>query len=297
MAERPSLPEKLKSWVPLLALLVGGAASIAMGEASGLLARLQLAGQPSYGAGALTGPGVPWVHRSVTDATLRLSTAALMSARFPFITPTGSLVFCPVKGDGTPAKTFDVDGGYLENNGIALALDLWRALEPEVARRNRAAAGDQPLIVPMLVVLDNHYQRGGAAAAAQRPAELIAPINAYMAPHAAQTDPIMLQDALMELSGRPPGEELGQVRVGTNQCGNSRVFRVAPNEHPGVEAPLGWVLSAASQADLRQELRTQVATGEPCKAVTDAAAGTVPALEPGGMAPALQMLGGALNVY
>jgi hypothetical protein len=40
-------------------------------------------------------------------------------------------------------------------------------------------------------------------------AELVAPLSAYLAPHAAQTDPIMLQDALLELSGPLPGMERG----------------------------------------------------------------------------------------
>ncbi|MET0417986.1 MAG: hypothetical protein ABW022_18405, partial [Actinoplanes sp.] len=80
-------------------------------------------------------------------------------------------------------------------------------------------------------------------------------------------------------------------------CGSSRVFRVAPDQHPGVEAPLGWVLSTASQRDLGNELRRQVETGETCGAVADIPPpGTVPAMKPGRMAPLLQMLSGALTV-
>ncbi|GIF25608.1 hypothetical protein BJ973_003886 [Actinoplanes tereljensis] len=250
--------------------------------------------------GRQTGDGC----ETADDATFRLSTAALLSARFPYITPTGSLVFCP-EGGGV-SKTFDVDGGYLENNGIALALDLWRALEPMVAEHNRTASGTDPLVAPMLVVLDNHYQSAGAAQAADRPVELVAPVTAYLAPRQAQTDPIMLQDALMELSGPLPGLAQGQLRVGRNACADSRVFRVAPNVHPGVEAPLGWVLSRPSQQDLRSELDKQVVLGDLCRTASDPVAGdddattpatgTVPALEPGQMAPALQMMGGALNV-
>ncbi|MDP9795972.1 hypothetical protein J2S43_004484 [Catenuloplanes nepalensis] len=228
------------------------------------------------------------------DASLRLSTAALLSARFPYFTPTGRMRHC--NPDGTVAETFGVDGGYLETNGIALALDLWRALEPVVAAHNRAPAG-RPLIAPMLVVLDNHYQRYGAPTATDRPAELIAPLTALQAPRTAQTGPIQLQDALLELSGPLPGLGPGRLRAGDDPCGDSRVFRLAPDAHPGVEAPLGWVLSDAAQHDLRTELRTQTAAGAPCAAVAGRAAGSlVPALEPGGMATVLQMLGGALRL-
>ncbi|MDR7277491.1 hypothetical protein [Catenuloplanes atrovinosus] len=228
-------------------------------------------------------------------ATLRLSTAALLSARFPYVTPTGGLVSCAAGGD--VSKTFDVDGGYLENNGIALALDLWRGLEPLVAAHNRAAGPGAPVVVPMLVVLDSHYQRRGVPPASDQPTELLAPLTAYRAPHEAHDEPIMLQDALLELSGPPPGLNSGTLRVGDDPCGGSRVFRVAPDEQPGVEAPLGWVLSDAARRDLSAELDRQTASGARCATIPERAAGTlVPALEPGGMATVLQLLGGALTV-
>ncbi|OAI28728.1 hypothetical protein A1351_11580 [Methylosinus sp. R-45379] len=54
-----------------------------------------------------------------------LSTAALLSARFPVISPAGTL---RAKGDGSHGDRV-VDGGYFDNAGLASALDVARALK------------------------------------------------------------------------------------------------------------------------------------------------------------------------
>jgi len=56
-----------------------------------------------------------------------LSTAALLSARFPIISPAGTL---RAKGDATHGDRI-VDGGYFDNAGLASALDVARALKGE----------------------------------------------------------------------------------------------------------------------------------------------------------------------
>ncbi|WP_166143835.1 hypothetical protein [Methylosinus sp. RM1] len=56
-----------------------------------------------------------------------LSTAALLSARFPVISPAGTL---RAKNDATHGDRI-VDGGYFDNAGLASALDVARALKNE----------------------------------------------------------------------------------------------------------------------------------------------------------------------
>lgn len=55
---------------------------------------------------------------------LRLSTAAVLSARFPFVTPVG---WFQRKSDGSKLRL--ADGGYFDNSGIPTALDIGRALQ------------------------------------------------------------------------------------------------------------------------------------------------------------------------
>ena len=63
----------------------------------------------------------------VSARDIRLSTAALLSARFPIISPPGVLRVAtqPSYGDRI------VDGGYFENSGLTTALDISEALELE----------------------------------------------------------------------------------------------------------------------------------------------------------------------
>ena len=66
-------------------------------------------------------------RRSIAAPDIRLSTAALLSARFPIISPPGVLRVAtqPCYGDRI------VDGGYFESSGLTTALDIAEALKPE----------------------------------------------------------------------------------------------------------------------------------------------------------------------
>lgn len=76
---------------------------------------------------------------------LALSTAAGISARFPFVTPPASIVaelpFTPDEGDNIQKRAYLrlVDGGYNDNSGVATALDIIesieRATDPKVLER------------------------------------------------------------------------------------------------------------------------------------------------------------------
>jgi hypothetical protein len=57
---------------------------------------------------------------------VRLSTAALLSARFPIISPAAHV---PMRGDDNPHGDAIVDGGYFENSGLSTALDVATGLK------------------------------------------------------------------------------------------------------------------------------------------------------------------------
>jgi predicted chitinase len=72
---------------------------------------------------------------------IRLSTAATISARFPWVTPAATV---PV-GDmrlGSVQKLRLVDGGYIDNSGTETALDLIDAIRPAVEEINAKAVSD-----------------------------------------------------------------------------------------------------------------------------------------------------------
>jgi len=65
---------------------------------------------------------------------LALSTAAVLSARFPWITPPG-WVKRPAQKATDPKEARVVDGGYFENSGVATALDLVKDVLPQLRAR------------------------------------------------------------------------------------------------------------------------------------------------------------------
>ena len=113
--------------------------------------------------------------------TVRATTAALLFARFPYVTPAGAMRHCinlndlnlseesainaaviqnvrPVPGNKSGGESdvqkrlssdtaYVVDGGYLENTGILTLLQIWEAVEPQVESCNAAAYADALVVM------------------------------------------------------------------------------------------------------------------------------------------------------
>ena len=107
---------------------------------------------------------------------VRLSTAALLSARFPLISAAGRLASENSACDGLVASpVYVVDGGYLEGSGSGTLLDIWKALEPFVSTLNRDT-GSSFCVVPVMFHIDNGYEQAAAGASATRPRGSIVPM-------------------------------------------------------------------------------------------------------------------------
>lgn len=91
---------------------------------------------------------------AAAPADLELVSAALLSARFPVVSPSGVLERCQSDKVQT---SYAIDGGYFENSGLLTVLQLHHALEPLIQEHNRTAAGEQvrPLAVlpPLLRIV------------------------------------------------------------------------------------------------------------------------------------------------
>ncbi|MFT3888841.1 MAG: hypothetical protein QM713_11845 [Arachnia sp.] len=172
---------------------------------------------------------------------VRLSTAALLSARFPYITPSGVAGPC---GEAATAQL--IDGGYAEGSGLGSLVDL-------APRFLAAAPADDVPVVPVVVYLDNG--RGSdlnPPPPGTLPELLVPPLGARNSSGSQQSPTAWLQRA-RELSA-------GRAALPT------RVFVVSQDSVPGVQAPLGWVLSAASRADMDRSIRTARAAAESARA-------------------------------
>ena len=178
-----------------------------------------------------------------------LATAAFLSARFPFVSPTGT-IRCPDEGDDDD-ETIDSlsigDGGYRDNSGAASIMDTWAVLEPLVAAYN---AEHEQCIVPLFVEINNGYAGLGGPGVSSDVAQLVAPaLGAARVFSDLSYGPI--EQAAAEFS-RELAPDLEVTSDG--KVLRTRFFRVSLVDHPGVTAPLGWSLSGAAVDDLVGQL-------------------------------------------
>lgn len=178
--------------------------------------------------------------------SLSSATAALLSARFPYISPSGQLYRCaPEPGDdpGPATPTAIVDGGYAENTGIQLLLNLWSRLEPLIAIHN--AASDAATIVPIFLDVDNHYAQVAPPATPARTIEMLVPPSTKSRPDHLD-DFIMEGEAAATFTGPLPGTS----EVVDLPTTAGRYLRIGPRTSPGLPAPLAWSLSRLATDDL-----------------------------------------------
>lgn len=209
---------------------------------------------------------------------LSLATAAHLSARFPFVSPSGALNSCLMKtSSGKPARTFVLDGGIIDSSGALPLAELWASMGPLVQKHN-ADSTKTFCIVPRLLLIDNGYVDASSQDPPQRPKELLAPASAVQsagnstAPAARQAAAIAIQAAAGNLSCSPYDEASDDQDASDNDSPDSSepevtqperpdvtdsVAHLYPQLHPGPMAPLGWVLSSWSEEDLRTELMSE----------------------------------------
>jgi hypothetical protein len=200
---------------------------------------------------------------------LSVASAALLAARFPYVTPTGSLYACSNQQDPDAKKQvvrIQVgDGGYLENTGLQAVLQAWRAIQPLVAAHNRDVLDPQAepsqlagtVIMPVVVSIGSGYRSVAVVPAPNRENEFIAPVaSADIAKHGLDA-PRLEAEVRAEFSRPVPGtaESVPGLEV--------RFVTIAPSSRPEVAAPLGWTLSPMTQRTLDNQLADLVQPDTP----------------------------------
>src|SRR5690606_3403555 len=87
---------------------------------------------------------------------LTAATAGMLTARFPYVTPSGVVDSCPTDA-GELTRQQLVDGGYTENTGLGTIVDLapeWLSLVREHNTGQLREAAPE-IVVPLVVYLDN----------------------------------------------------------------------------------------------------------------------------------------------
>ncbi|MEX0758721.1 MAG: hypothetical protein WD100_03985, partial [Tistlia sp.] len=172
------------------------------------------------------------------DGSLPLVTAANLSARFPLVSPVGSLDVA--RGNREGLYRFG-DGGYFENSGAMTLLDLTQEIEPAL----RLALGARPVIVQ----ISNDVESVLPADAGPDPmlgktprylGELLSPLRVMLNTRSARGNAERLR--LRELA-----RQRGWPYLHFRLCGS-------PGGAGAVEPPLGWSLSSAAQAAIDDHL-------------------------------------------
>ncbi len=184
------------------------------------------------------------------DLDMRLSTAAVLSARFTYVTPAGSAITQTIDIKQQPAsiKARFVDGGYYDNSGILTAVDTLRALQ-QVA----CDAGIE--IAPMIVRISNSPKTWvGANAHKSKPwllmkphygfGETLSPLRTVMESWDERSDDVVQAlNSMATLNGKV---DLAEFFMGDTKEG----------------IPLGWQLSRRTRNTLDEQLLMPV-SGSP----------------------------------
>jgi hypothetical protein len=181
---------------------------------------------------------------------VKLSTAALLSARFPIITPSGRVGAGLIECTDEVWDAHVVDGGYLEGSGAGTANELWDHLEARVSAWN--ADRSRACIVPFFLQIDNGYENPGAPAVG-RPREALVPLATLLGSQFGRIANAREQAAIEFDSALMSDGSILRIDHGGAPI-ESRYARLVTKAHPGVQAPLGWTLSRASIDDLRSQL-------------------------------------------
>jgi hypothetical protein len=158
------------------------------------------------------------------DRTLSVATGAVVSARFPYVTPVATF-----EGSGEPGATgvpFRLaDGGYTDNTGVLTVLDLVDVIREEVGRE----PGGRRV---RLLLIRIGYKESGPTPASGRLSEFIAPIRALVKAR----------------SGRR-AEAAAAFDARRDSC--RIVIDTANTEHP---LPLGWLLSDDAMDEIGRQI-------------------------------------------
>jgi hypothetical protein len=180
-----------------------------------------------------------------TSSDVALSTATVLSARFPWLTPPGWLRIPRVGKSGAPPnrKIHLVDGAYFDNSGIVTAVAIARELQ-------RSLRESQPLakVQVNLIVLTS----GGFADPSFVVTDYLAPFQSILSTRSARAAMIIKQAGaafMQELPGATPADP-------------SEYFGKVELQGFGYPLPLGWRLSPITRLLILGESEGAGACGE-----------------------------------
>ncbi|MEJ7567749.1 MAG: hypothetical protein WKF41_05735 [Gaiellaceae bacterium] len=171
-----------------------------------------------------------------------LSTAGFLSARFPFVNPSGRIEqLCPRDTDRA-AVAYVVDGGYLDTSAASPVIELMVRLEPLIDKWNVAHSTEGRCIVPVMIQIDNGFEDAGRPRPARRPGELTLPLTTVLESRLGRAAEARAGAALLFNQPFGPASQPDRYAHFVNEA------------HPGPAAPFGWTQSQAAEDELVSQL-------------------------------------------
>ena len=214
------------------------------------------------GSGAAAAISFQQLTGPASCPTVRWSTAAMLSARFPFVTPAGRLP--GVSGRcASPDLVQLVDGGYADNTGLSTLADLAPEVAEKILQANTAADGSikKPFILPILMYLQNSTG-GDIKTEGNKTAEPLIAFSDGRIKKTQVSSDAWIQRIVVGLDNVCPTTNM-DCRGARTKFWNtipSGVVLVSPTTRPSIAPPLGWTLSSLSRDNLNAAFVEQIST-------------------------------------
>jgi hypothetical protein len=157
-----------------------------------------------------------------------LSTAVSLSARFPWLTPAGSLT-TDCRETGAPPESRLVDGGYFDNSGVDTALDVIGQIKSGLAGQSDPSKHQLGIEIHLIILNTGGFpERVGYGLG-----DVLEPIRALLSTRVART-PIAINRARQQLEVSEPVGGIPHVHQ-------------ASFHDPIYTLPLGWRISEPSR--------------------------------------------------
>ncbi|WP_317932204.1 hypothetical protein [Halioxenophilus sp. WMMB6] len=198
---------------------------------------------------------------------MRLSTAALTSARFPYVTPAGTLAMKKSWSE----KDHIIDGGYVENYGLLATRAIIDYLR---AQGKLTLAGEEGAIelVPVIIIFANDMALELKAFNPERSApylntgsmifnELTNPLQGLAATRVGRSVQSLTETIALQQSGTEQSHlfdfyyQADATAAAPLLLKDVALFRLQADANP-VRVPLGWWLSSESQAYMAKQYTT-----------------------------------------
>ncbi|MEU4194174.1 hypothetical protein AB0E69_19930 [Kribbella sp. NPDC026611] len=183
------------------------------------------------------------------------ATAAMLSARFPTVTPGGRIEKCMNHQDLQL-----IDGGYADASGLGSLSDIAPQLLEVVRRHNAEVKDDGPFVVPVVLFLEDEARTDIVHPPHGLSTELFVPLAGLHAKDVQASSGTWLQRLATSIDEPCPSTEPDACRAAVwavHSAVPNGVVIATPVTQPSVEAPLGWTLSQDSINRLTSALDEQ----------------------------------------